>query len=218
MPASSQNVALQGFATGNLKIFHKAFLECGIGGRFSKFDLHQRDNWFTLRERTGSRPLLGFRIHDKIDRRKMKEVTSGEAMAFGVDHADWATYLHTAQKLIAKIIRPGGAGSRQVSGGNTPESRYFIDPISKNLIVANRMYVVEISPIIRPSTYVTSPAVFRYLDSRKIVVDDTRDTVEVKVEYNDVIVVIKDTISGGSTTHVSLMSEVAFEALYGEEV
>lgn len=200
----------------NLKIFEDAFKECGIGGRFSKFHLHQQGNWFRLINVDVLRDSkLGFVVHSSIYREDMPEIDSSEALEFGKQYPEWTTYLHTAQKVIAKIVRPGGPGNKYSTTTESPDSRYFIHPVSNNLYVANRMYILEITPVIRPANYISSNAVFAYLDTRNASVAED-ETVAAFTEFDNVIVVITDPKSGGQTTYASQVNAVTFEAMYGD--
>lgn len=216
MEACISTKALSAFAVGNIKVFTRAFMDCGIGGRFSKFNLHQRGNWVNLipNDLTQANK-LAFIIHEKIDRESMKEISSIEALEFGKEYPEWSSFLHTAQKVILKIVRPGGPGNKYATNPTTPESRYFIHPHTNTLYVANRMYILEISPKVRPANYISSNAVYAYLDTRNASVIEG-ETVQVFTEFDDVIVVISDPKSGGSTTYASQVNAVTFEVMYGD--
>lgn len=218
MEAVVSKVALDAFAGGNLKIFERAFMDCGIGGRFSKFHLHQQGNWFRLINVDVLRDSkLGFVVHGLIYREDMEEIDSIQALEFGKQYPEWTTYLHTAQKVIAKIVRPGGPGNKYSTTTESPDSRYFVHPISRNLYIANRMYILEISPVIRPAQYISSNAVFAYLESVNSKPDEN-DTVEVFTEFDNVIIVVTNKQSGGKITEHTDLNPVTFEVMYGEVV
>lgn len=218
MEATVSKSALAGFAGINLDIFSRAFRECGIGGRFSKFHLIQFGQWFRLMEHNVEANLrLGFVVHSEINRDLMEEIDSIKALAFGKQYPEWTTYLHTAQKVIAKIVRPGGPGNKYSTTTESPDSRYFIHPITQNLYVANRMYILEISPVVGPAPYISTSAAFAYLKTRNSNVGEN-DKVEVFTEYDEVIIVVTDKASGGVTTHESGVNTATFELMYGEAV
>lgn len=218
MEAVVSKTVLDAFVVGNIEVFNRAFMDCGIGGRFSKFHLHQRRNWINLIPTDApSTHKLSFLIHPAMPRDEMKEISSIEALEFGKQYPEWTTFLHTAQKVIAKIVRPGGPGNKYATNTNVPESRYFIHPITQTLYVANRMYILEITPKVRLAPYVSTNAVYAYLDSRKAQPAEG-DVVGVFTELGDVIVVISDPKSGGSTTYASQVDPVTFEVMYGDAV
>ena len=216
MEATVAKRTLNAIASSNIMIFERAFKDCGIGGRFSKFRLEQHDHWFRLVDADTLRDsVLGFVVHNQIDRETMTEIDSNKALEFGSQYADWVTYLHTAQKVIAKIVRPGGPGNKYVTNGVVPENRYFIHPTTNNLFVANRMYVLEISPVIQPANAISSNAVFAYLESVNSTPGDD-DTVGVFTEFDNVIIIVTNTKSGGKITEYTDLKSVAFEVMYGD--
>lgn len=217
MEATVSKTALNAFSKGTLKIFAQAFMDCGIGGRFSKFRMYQIKDWVNLIPTDGAADThsLIYRIHGQIDRRQMKEITSIEALEFGKEYPEWTTFLHTAQKVIAKIVRPGGPGNKYATNPTTPESRYFIHPITQTLYVANRMYILEITPKVRPAPHISTNAVYAYLATRNATVGEG-EVLSVFTELDDVIVVIEDPKSGGKTTYAPQVNAVTFELMYGE--
>lgn len=62
---------------------------------------------------------------------------------------------------------------------------------------------------------ISGQAVINYLRSRNSFVDFIRDTMDVYLENEKVVVKLTDKVSGGSSTHVSLVDVATFEKTYG---
>lgn len=140
----------------NAKIVAKALLECGIGSRFSRFHLSQYHEYFSLTDidsEVGTELCLV--AHDKIDRKRFNEISGPEALAYGLQHREWPSYLHTAQKVMAKIVRKPGSDF---------ENKYLVDPAHGSVYVVNQMYVIEVSPKFRPVPELPTQTVFRFLE------------------------------------------------------
>lgn len=142
---------------GNAVVFAKAFKECGIGGKFSKFHIAQSHEWFELinvDRLEDSR--FCFKVYDRFDTRLFPQVSSGDAASLHCDDPQWATHFQTAQKVIAKIV------SRDNNRGDT---RYYVDQFHKSVYLVNRMFVIEVTPVLRDAPLVSSYAAYEFLSS-----------------------------------------------------
>lgn len=140
---------------GNATIFAKAFRECGIGGRFSKFQIVQSHDWFELINVDHlEESRYCFKSYDRLDNRKYRHVSAGAAGLLHKDDPQWATHFQTAQKVIAKIV------SRD---NNRGENRYYIDDVHHSVFVVNRMFVIEVTPVLRHAPEVSSYGVYDFL-------------------------------------------------------
>lgn len=140
---------------GNAVVFAKAFKECGIGGKFSKFHIAQSNEWFELiniDSLEDSR--YCFKVYDKLDHRLYTQVTGGDAGLLHKNDPQWATHFQTAQKVIAKIV------SRD---NNRGETRYYIDYLHQSVFLINRMFVIEVTPVLRSAPTVSSYAAYDFL-------------------------------------------------------
>lgn len=202
------NASTQINTLGNISLFRRAFKECGIGGRFSKFQLAEVGKWFLLTDfLTGERTAYCYRVHDAVKRSQFEAVSSTFARNL-FPNSDWVTHIHTAQKVIARIVNPHPAG-------DLGDTMYYHDSVNGSIYVANRMFILEVTSIIRDLPQVSSNAVFNFLDTRKAVVSE-RDSVKVYSEFDNVHVRLYDIVSGGSTTCVSDLDPVEFEKRFGE--
>lgn len=141
---------------GNVTIFAKAFRECGIGGRFSKFHIAQTQDWFELinvDKLEDSR--YCFKVYDRFDYRKFRCVAGGDAIMLHRYDPQWVAHFQTAQKVIAKIV------SRD---NNRGENRYYVDDFHESVYVVNRMFVIEVTPVLRQVPEVSSSAVYEFLE------------------------------------------------------
>lgn len=164
---------------GNITIFANAFKECGIGGKFSKFQIIQSNEWFELVNLDileDSR--FCFHIHDKIDHRKYTNVSSDEALGLHGNDPQWGTHLRTAQRAMAKILS---------KGSNKGVDRYYVNTLHQSVYLVNRMFVIEITPVLRQVPDVCSLAVYDFLESvtAKVPVDD--DVITVHSKYGKVV-------------------------------
>lgn len=140
---------------GNAIVFAKAFKECGIGGKFSKFHIAQAHEWFELINIDSHEDArFCFKVYDRFDTRLFAQVTGGDAASLHRDDPQWATHFQTAQKVIAKII------SRDNNRGDT---RYYIDQFHKSVYLVNRMFIIEVTPVLRSAPVVSSHAAYEFL-------------------------------------------------------
>ncbi len=187
---------------GNAIIFAKAFRECGIGGRFSKFQIVQSNDWFELINiDTVEESRFCYHTYDKLDNRKYRQVSAGEALQLHRSDPQWATHFQTAQKVIAKIV------SR---GNNRSENRYFVDDLHQSVFVTNRMFVIEVTPVLRQVPEVTTTSVYDFLED--YCTPEMSNTADVKVlsRYGKIIVCV----SGGHMFN-SLLTADEFNEQYG---
>lgn len=187
---------------GNVVVFGKAFKECGIGGRFSKFQIVQHSQWFELvNVDTLEDSRFCFQIHDRIDPRKFEQVGAADALSLHLDDAQWLSHFKTAQKVIAKIIS---------KGNNRSENRYYIDQLNKSVIIANRMFVIEVTPVLREAHGVTTHAIFNYLFQRGVDVGG-EDLVIAHLRFGTVYIHVND------QAYNTMLSEHDIDELYGVE-
>lgn len=190
---------------GNATIFAKAFRECGIGGRFSKFQIVQSHDWFELiniDHLDDSR--FCFKSYDRLDNRKYRLVSAGEAGLLHKDDPQWATHFQTAQKVMAKIV------SRD---NNRGDNRYYIDDVHHSIFVVNRMFVIEVTPVLRHAPEVSSYSVYDFLaDYYRRDLTDT-SVVTVWCKYGKVIVSVD-----GAHVFNSLLTVDEFNEQYGVSV
>lgn len=208
MNACVNETAIKGFASGNLNIFEKAFKDCGIGGQFSKFKLLQTGNWFELETwgaSVGNKYV--YRVHDKVKRSAYEEISSMAARRLH-DNAEWHTHLHTAQKILGKIVTD--PKQRELN-------KYYHDAVHGSVYVTNRMYILEIGPLRRIAPTLSSNAVFTFLNKdESFNCDDvTQYQVQAFTELDNVVIVTKDLVSGGSITFHKDETIEEFEAKYG---
>lgn len=187
---------------GNATIFAKAFRECGIGGRFSKFKIVQSQEWFELinvDRLEDSR--FCFRTYDRLDHRKFRQVTAGEAGSLHHDDPQWATHFQTAQKVIAKIV------SRDKNHG---ENRYYIDDLHHSVFLINRMFVIEVTPVMRQAPEVASNGVYDFLTDYSRQDIDDQNEVKVFSRFGKVVVCVDE-----SKVYNSLLTTEEFNEQYG---
>lgn len=182
-----------------VQVVQKAFKDCGIGSPYSKFDLINSGTWFQLKDRIhDERQEFCYMVHynlksDFID--DLDEIRAGEVVLNG---AEWKTYFHTAQKVIAKVVRN--------YLGLDADNRYYHDPIDGSLYLVNSGYAFQIHKLVKPNYTLPSSAVFAYLDQMRILDED----VEVYIQFGKVKLVTK------SVTLYTEMTESEFCAQYGD--
>lgn len=180
---------------GNVAIFAKAFRDCGIGGRFSKFQIAQSHEWFELIN------IVCFRVYDRLDHRKFRQVSAGEAGSLHSDDPQWSSHFQTAQKVLAKIVSVDK---------NRGDNRYYIDDLQQSVFLINRMFVIEVTPVLRQAPEVSTYGVYDFLAcySKKEIDDSTN--VKVFSRYGKVIVSVDS-----SKEFNSLLTAEEFNEQYG---
>lgn len=189
---------------GNVIVFEKAFKECGIGSKFSKFQIVQRGDWFELVDVV---TLVDFRycykVLDRVDVRALTPIDGTAASVLHQQDPQWTTCFMTAQKVMAKIISKGNSKS---------PNRYYYDQINESVYLINRMFVIEITPTLRVAPHICSTAIFSFLDKcgyRKPSVDDC---VKVHTKFDRVV------IDFNNLQYDTLQCEESFNSAYGEAV
>lgn len=189
---------------GNAVVFAKAFKECGIGGKFSKFHIAQTHEWFELiniDRLEDSR--FCFKVYDRLDTRPYTQVTGGDAGLMHKDDPQWATHFQTAQKVIAKIV------SRD---NNRGETRYYIDYTHRSIYLVNRMFVIEVAPVLRNAPAVSSYAAFEFLNVYMKEETTSKSDVRVYTRYGKVVVYCDNRVFN------SLLTIEEFNEQFGEPV
>ncbi len=184
----------------NTKIVAQAMVECGIGSRFSKFRLAQFHQYFSLMDINAEHDTEFCLIaHDKIDRKRYDAITGVEALAFGQGNPEWASYLHTAQKVMAKIVRRKGSDF---------ENQYLVDPVHGSVYVVNRMFVIEVSPKKRPAPDLPSQVAFNYLEQHGAMDISGKCVIKLFTVHGRVVII------HNGVTHNTLMTPDEFEERY----
>lgn len=160
-------------------LFHKAFTECGIGGRFSKFRLFTHKQWISLLDvSTSGEAKYCFQIHTRVDRDRLESVESHEAYAFGKACSEWVSYFSTAQKVIARVVDHEHIG----------DNRYWIDRNHGSVFISNRLNVIEVSQMLRAVPEIPSHAVFNFLDLLAYREPGGSEEVKVFTRYGEVAI------------------------------
>ncbi|ABY62874.1 hypothetical protein ST201phi2-1p041 [Pseudomonas phage 201phi2-1] len=188
---------------GNATIFANAFRECGIGGKFSKFQIVQSNDWFELMDIDSLEDSrFCFRVYDGLDPRKFRQVTSGVAANLHKQDPQWHTHFQTAQKVVAKIV------SRDPKHG---ENRYYIDDLNGSVIVINRMFVIEVTPVLRQVPEIPTNAVLEFLSLYSKTDITEANKIKVFSRYGQVMVCVD-----GCQQFNSLLTEEDFNEQYCE--
>lgn len=193
---------------GNFKIFTEAFTECGIGGRFSKFRRYSKGQWIYLHDLTTSTDSeFCYRIHDRVKRSSMEEISSMVARGLH-DSPDWFSHLHTAQKVLNRVLDKGLDSDPSLT-------KYYHDEVNQSVYVANRMFIIEVGPRYFALPQVSTTAIFNYLEAAEFYPVEGRDIVTCHSEFDVVVVQVVNTVTGGKTTAITNLSAVDFETVYG---
>lgn len=139
---------------GNAVVFGKAFTECGVGGRFSRFQIVQSGDWFKLTNIAAEEdPRYCFRVYNRLDHKAYRKVDIREARALHND-PQWLSFFQTAGKVIAKIVSKGTTKA---------ETRYYVDEANRSVFLINRMFVIEVTPIMRDVHEIPSSCAYAWL-------------------------------------------------------
>lgn len=189
---------------GNAVVFAKAFKECGIGGKFSKFQIAQAHEWFELINVDNTEDSrFCFKTYDRLEHRQYRAVYGGEAFALHKNDPQWSSHLTMAQKVIAKIV------SRDRNHG---ETRYYIDDNHQSVFLVNRMFVIEVTPIVRMEPNIGTDAVLDFL-GMYMTHEITEDcSIQVYSKFGKVVVVCNN------QQFNSLVTPQEFNMQYGEAV
>jgi len=188
---------------GNVNIFAKAFKECGIGGRFSKFQIIQSHEYFELINIEQLEDVrFCFKVYDRVDHRKFRQVSAGVASRLHKHDPQWNMHFQTAQKVVAKIVS---------CDPNRADNRYYVDDLHGSVFVINRMFVIEVTPVLRQVPSVPTSAVIDYLElySKTEITED--HNVKVFSRYGKVMVCVD-----GVQQFNTLLSEDEFIEQYCE--
>lgn len=120
-----------------------AFRECGIGGRFSKFQLERDGTRVKMIDQ--AKPSVNrwnFRLLDQFNASNYTEVTGVAAERLAKDDSIWVSHFSTAQKVIAKLVR---VLDRPLQ---LDDNRYFVDRKNQTVFVVNHGYSIGIVPAV----------------------------------------------------------------------
>lgn len=200
MPVNSE--ALKTVSYGNRKVFANAFKECGIGGRFSKFQIVQSNDWFELLNIDSLEDArFCYRVYDRLDTRKYRNVTFSAACTLHREDPQWTTHIQTAQLVLNKILS---------KGNNKGETRYYIDDFHKSVFLINRMFVIEVTPVYREVPEVGSYAIYDFIETHTAKTIDPDDVITVHAKYGKVVA------GWNGQIYNSLLTPEEFNVQYGE--
>lgn len=165
---------------GNVTVFERAFKECGIGGRFSKFRLANRNDWFELTNVDSLEDSrYCFKIFDRSDVSHLQLIHRQKACELHSPDPQWATHFQTAEKVLAKIVSKGSIKN---------DNRYYYDHLHNSVVLINRMFVIEVTPVQRVEPLISSSAVFGFLDSHAFRCPSDMDTVQAHTKFDKVVI------------------------------
>jgi hypothetical protein len=169
--------------------FASAFKDCGIGGRFSKFQLVQDREWFSLIDvDTLSNSTHCFRICETFNPKAFDQISGRDAQLLIENNPEWLTYFKTAQKIVARVVKDHGVTRYEDHHVDRSENLYYLDRLHKSVFVVNNQFVMEIGPVFRIAPEIPSHVVYAYLEANGMRDLTCKDRVKVFTRYDEVVI------------------------------
>ena len=155
-----------------VKMFAVGFKEAGIGGRFSKFNLHQEDKWFSLSQNSSTFNYC-FEVKEVFHHNRFEEIPESVASNYKFDDQEWVSHFNIAKEVLRLVCK-----KRPIELANTTQdNRYYIDRVKEVVYVTNRSHVIACMPAYQQVPMVSTNAALHVLT----------EVLELTVDHEDYI-------------------------------